>query len=295
MTKQRIGFIGMGLMGVPMSLRLVEAGHTVTVWNRSQAKCDPLAQKNLIVAENIAQLVNQSDVIMLCVTDTEAVRQVVFGEYGVAASIGEDQVLVDFSSIEPAATQQMAADLKHQAGAIWIDAPVSGGVAGAEQGTLAIMAGCDSVTALESVRDALEPLSQRVTHMGPVGTGQMTKICNQMLVSCNVLVMAEVLALAEKAGVDASKIPTALKGGFADSIPLQLTGPRMAERAFEPVKWHVKTLLKDLNMANQVATDLHSAIPMAGLGAELMRLHASQGHADSDPSTLIHQYAEKNV
>jgi 3-hydroxyisobutyrate dehydrogenase len=133
--------------------------------------------------------------------------------------------------------------------------------------------------------------------MGPVGSGQVTKICNQMIVSCNVLVMAEVMAMAESAGVDSAQIPAALKGGFADSIPLQLTGPRMANRDFEEVKWHVKTLLKDLDMANHLAKTLQSSIPMAGLGAELMRLHGSKGNMDSDPCTLIEQYlatAERN-
>ncbi|MGB0503081.1 MAG: NAD(P)-dependent oxidoreductase, partial [Thalassolituus sp.] len=137
------------------------------------------------------------------------------------------------------------------------------------------------------------PLSQRVTRMGSVGAGQVTKICNQMLVSCNVLVMAEVMAMAEKAGVDAGSIPQALQGGFADSTPLQLTGPRMAARDYDPVKWHVKTLLKDLDMANALGKSLHSSIPMAGLGAELMRLHASQGNAERDPCTLIEMYAKK--
>ena len=170
---------------------------------------------------------------------------------------------------------------------------MSGGVAGAEQGTLAIMAGGDAAL-VDSVRPVLEPLSQRVTHMGPTGSGQVTKICNQMIVSCNVLVMAEVMALAEKSGVNASQIPEALKGGFADSIPLQLTGPRMAERDFDPVKWHVKTLLKDLDMANALAKNSASAVPMAGQAAELMRLHATQGSAECDPCTLIEMYTSKD-
>ncbi len=175
----------------------------------------------------------------------------------------------------------------------WVDSPVSGGVAGAEQGTLAIMAGGPEAV-IDRLRPVLAPLSQRVTRMGDVGAGQVTKICNQMIVSCNVLVMAEVMALAEKSGVDATAIPQALKGGFADSIPLQLTGPRMADRDFDPVKWHVKTLLKDLDMANDLARTMRSAIPMAGLGAELMRMHASQGNAERDPCTLVTMYTEKS-
>ncbi|MEK9713606.1 MAG: NAD(P)-dependent oxidoreductase [Thalassolituus sp.] len=292
MSNPRIGFIGMGLMGVPMSQRLHAAGFSVTVWNRSPEKTQPLADAGLGVCEHLQDLVNQSDILMLCVTDTAAVEAIVFGPSGIAEWCHDSQVLVDFSSIDPEKTREMAARLADSKGTRWVDAPVSGGVAGAEQGTLAIMAGGDE-SLIDELRPVLAPLSQRVTRMGPVGAGQVTKICNQMIVSCNVLVMAEVMALAEQAGVDAGVIPQALKGGFADSIPLQLTGPRMAERDYDPVKWHVKTLLKDLDMANLLAKNLGNSIPMAGLGAELMRLHASKGNADRDPCTLIDMYAQK--
>jgi 3-hydroxyisobutyrate dehydrogenase len=245
-----------------------------------------------ILTDKLDDLVRHSDIVMLCVTDTAAVSDIVFGNAGVASSARAGQVLVDFSSIEPQATRMMAERLYTTSGCVWIDAPVSGGVAGAEQGTLAIMAGGPEEV-LATIRPLLAPLSQRVTRVGDVGSGQVTKICNQMLVSCNVLVMAEVMALAEKAGVDAEQIPVALKGGFADSIPLQLTGPRMAKRDFDEVKWHVKTLLKDLDMANNLAKIMNSSAPMVGLGAELMRLHASQGNAERDPCTLVSMYVEK--
>lgn len=294
MSAPRIGFIGLGLMGVPMSRRLHQAGFDISVWNRSSDKADALATEGIGVSKCLLDLVERSDVLMTCVTDTDAVQAVVFGEGGIAERGNESQVLIDFSSIAPDATRDMAAQLQAACGMAWVDAPVSGGVAGAEQGTLAIMAGGD-VAIIDAMRPLLAPLSQRVTHMGPVGSGQVTKICNQMMVSCNVLVMAEVMALAEKAGVDAAVIPEALKGGFADSIPLQLTGPRMAERDFEPVKWHVKTLLKDLDMANTLGKQMGSGIPMAGLGAELMRMHASRGYAEQDPCTLIEQYAGQDT
>lgn len=292
MSTMRIGFIGLGLMGVPMCQRLLAAGFSLTVWNRTTEKSLPLKNSGAQVATSIAELVENSDVIMLCVTDTQAVETVVFASNGIIHHGNKNQILIDFSSIEPAATKQMAEQLYQATGMPWLDAPVSGGVAGAEQGTLAVMAGGDE-SALNKVRPILAHLSQRVTHMGPVGSGQVTKICNQMLVSCNVLVMAEAMALAEKAGVDASLIPSALQGGFADSIPLQLTGSRMANSEFEPVKWHVKTLLKDLDMANNLSAGMQSATPMSGLGAEIMRLHASQGNSEKDPSTLVSLYREK--
>lgn len=288
MTKAKIGFIGMGLMGIPMSSRLVAAGFPVTVWNRNPAKTHVPQQQGAQVAASLAELCEQADIIMMCVSDTAAVEAIVLADDGLLANLSQGKTLVDFSSIDPEATRVLAAKVAEKS-CHWLDTPVSGGVAGAEQGTLAIMAGGDAEV-LDAIRPVLAPLSSRITRMGDVGAGQVTKICNQMIVSCNVLVMAEVMALAEKAGVDSGQIPQALKGGFADSTPLQLTGPRMAERDYQPVKWHVKTLLKDLDMANGLAKDNLSAIPMAGLGAELMRMHGSKGYNDCDPATLIEMY-----
>ncbi|MDF1763541.1 MAG: NAD(P)-dependent oxidoreductase [Oleibacter sp.] len=293
----RIGFIGMGLMGIPMSLRLskaglTEAGWTTCVWNRSKNNYPALEEMGLAVCEHLPELIANSDVLMLCVTNTDAVREVVFGEHGIAKHGRAGQIVVDFSSIDPVATRDMAQRLYQQTSIRWIDSPVSGGVAGAEQGTLAIMAGGDA-DVIDQIRPLLAPLSQRVTRMGDVGSGQVTKICNQMLVSCNVLVMAEVMALAESAGVNATDIPGALQGGFADSLPLQLTGPKMAKRDYDEIKWHVRTLLKDLDMANTLAQQLQSAVPMVGLGAELMRQHSGRGFSDQDPATLIELYSVK--
>lgn len=288
MALSKIGFIGMGLMGVPMSNRLLEAGYAVTVWNRNPSKTALPASKGALVANSIAELCQQSDIIMLCVSDAKAVKEIVLADNGILANLLAEKIIIDFSSIDPETTRELANKVAIK-GSCWLDTPVSGGVAGAEQGTLAIMAGGDA-DVLDSVRPILECLSQRVTRMGDVGAGQVTKICNQMIVSCNVLVMAEVMALAEKSGVDSTMIPQALKGGFADSVPLQLTGPRMAERDYEPAKWHVKTLLKDLDMAKVLAKNNASATPLAGLGAELMRLHASKGFNDRDPATLIEMY-----
>jgi 3-hydroxyisobutyrate dehydrogenase len=295
MSQQRptLGFIGLGLMGTPMTTRLLEAGYSVNVWNRNADKMAPLVERGACGQASIAELVRCSDIIMTCVTNTEAVQAVVFDEGGIADSGAAGKILIDFSSIEPDATREFAGQLQARCGMAWIDAPVSGGVAGAEAGTLAIMAGGDE-RVIDSVRPILEPLSARVTRMGPVGSGQVTKVCNQMIVSCNVMVMAEVLALAKKNGVDATLIPQALKGGFADSTPLQITGSRMAAEDFEAVTWHVKTLLKDLDMGVGLSKSRGSATPMTGLAAQLMRLHGSQGNLDNDPCTLIQMYQEQS-
>lgn len=290
-SSPRLGFIGLGLMGTPMCRQLLQAGYPVSVWNRTPAKAAPALNAGATWADSVSELVKQVDIVMLCVTDTQAVKSLVFSSGGIAESAQPGQLLVDFSSIAPEASREMAQRMKTESGMDWVDAPVSGGVAGAKAGTLAIMAGGDA-DVIDQIRPLLAPLSQRVTHMGPVGSGQATKVCNQMLVSCNLLVMAEVLALATKAGVDASMIPTALKGGFADSLPLQITGPRMAARDFDHPQWHVKTLLKDLNMAEDLAALLNARTPMAKLGTELMKKHTIKGYSDQDPATLIDQYSD---
>ncbi|WP_179692428.1 NAD(P)-dependent oxidoreductase [Pseudomonas moraviensis] len=288
-TRPSLGFAGIGLMGLPMCRRLLAAGYSLTVWNRNPAKCAPLVEAGARQVATPAELCEHADVVMLCLADTAVVREVVFGQAGVAEGAKSGQLLVDFSSLEPTATREMAAELAGKTGMAWLDSPVSGGVVGAEAGSLAIMVGGDAAD-LDRVRPVLLELGQRVTHMGGVGAGQVTKACNQMIVACNALVIAEVVALAEQAGVDASLIAEALAGGFADSRPLQILAPQMAESRFEPVKWHVRTLLKDLDTAVKFSRETGSATPISGLAAQLMRLHGAQGFLQKDPATLVQMY-----
>ncbi|WP_347910957.1 NAD(P)-dependent oxidoreductase [Pseudomonas grandcourensis] len=286
-----LGFAGIGLMGLPMCRRLLAAGYPLAVWNRNPDKCKPLVEAGARQVASPAELCQHADVVMLCLADTSVVREVVFGPAGVVEGAKKGQLLVDFSSLEPNATREMAAELAAKTGMGWLDTPVSGGVVGAEAGSLAIMVGGE-VQDLERVRPVLLSLGQRVTHMGGVGAGQVTKACNQMIVACNALVIAEVIALAERSGVDASLIAEALAGGFADSKPLQILAPQMAQSRFEPVKWHVRTLLKDLDTAVKFSREQGSATPISGLAAQLMRLHGSQGFLEKDPSTLVQMYRE---
>ncbi|MBA1235280.1 NAD(P)-dependent oxidoreductase [Pseudomonas stutzeri] len=288
-----IAFAGIGLMGLRMCRRLIAAGFPLKVWNRSTDKCAPLAEAGARQVGSPAELCAAADIVLLCLADTAVVREVVFGAGGIVEGARAGQVLVDHSSLEPAATRAMAAELESRSGMRWVDAPVSGGTAGAEAGSLAIMAGgrADDV---ERVRPVLMHLGQRLTHMGAIGAGQVTKACNQMIVACNALVIAEVVALAERSGVDASLIAPALAGGFADSRPLQILAPQMASSEFEPIKWHVRTLLKDLDTAVQLSREEGSATPMTGLAAQLMRLHGSQGHLEQDPATLVKMYREQD-
>lgn len=284
-----VGFIGIGLMGRPMSERLLAAGFELVVWNRSVDKCQPLLEQGAKLAEELSALAHSVDVICLCLTDTAAV-QVVFDQLEPYLNAG--QVVVDFSSIDPLATQQLA-NRCASIGVDWIDSPVSGGVQGARAGSLAIMVG-GKAEVLARLQPLLSPLSSRVTHMGENGAGQYTKICNQMIVSCQALVIAEVVAFAESAGVNSQLLSEAFAGGFADSKPLQILAPEMAARRFTPEKWHVKTLLKDLDMAVDHSRVVKSSIPMSGLAAQLMRLHANAGNADKDPSTLVNLHLKPN-
>ncbi|WP_355660862.1 NAD(P)-dependent oxidoreductase [Halomonas salifodinae] len=291
MTHPRLGFIGIGLMGDPMTRRLLAAGFDVSVWNRSPAKVEPLRDAGAHIAASIAELVAEVDVVMLCLANTDVVASVVFGEDGVATYGRPDQRLIDFSSSDPAATRDFAARLQTACGMAWVDAPVSGGVAGAEAGSLAIMCGGEA-EAVEACRPLMAPLAARVTHMGPVGAGQVTKVCNQMVVGCQAAVLAEMVALAEASGVDATRLTEALSGGFADSKPFQILTPRMAAGDFANPPWHLRTLLKDLDMAVAQSQRSGSATPMSGLAAQLMRAHAMRGHGEHDPAILVEAYRD---
>ncbi|MDA7087427.1 NAD(P)-dependent oxidoreductase [Pseudomonas sp. SA3-5] len=289
-----LAFAGIGLMGLPMTRRLLAAGYPLSVWNRSPDKCLPLLELGAQRAQTPAELCTDAGMVMLCLANTEVVREVVFGPGGIVEGARPGQLLVDFSSLEPAATRAMAAELEQRCGMRWVDAPVSGGTPGAEAGSLAIMAGGREED-VERARPILAHLGQRLTRMGDVGAGQVTKLCNQMIVACNALVIAEVVALAERTGVDASLLAPALAGGFADSKPLQILAPQMASSQFEPIKWHVRTLLKDLDSAVKLSRESGSAAPLSGLAAQLMRLHGSQGNLQRDPATLVQLYRESEA
>ncbi|MBB3332117.1 3-hydroxyisobutyrate dehydrogenase [Halomonas campaniensis] len=289
MPHPRLGFIGIGLMGAPMTRRLLEAGFHVTVWNRSQDKAEALGRAGARVAATLGDLVASVDLVMLCLANTEVVESVVFGEGGVAEHGRRGQTLIDFSSSDPAATRDFARRLEERCGMGWIDCPVSGGVAGAEAGSLVMMAGGKAAD-IDAIRPLLAPLAARVTHLGPVGAGQVTKVCNQMVVGCQAAVLAEMVALAEASGVEATRLVEALSGGFADSKPFQILTPRMAASDFADPPWHLRTLLKDLDMAVAQSRRSGSATPMSSLAAQLMRAHATRGHAEHDPAILVEAY-----
>jgi 3-hydroxyisobutyrate dehydrogenase len=242
---EKLGYLGLGMMGFPMSRRLLKAGYDITVWNRSAGKATALVEAGAKLAGIPRDVAESADIIFMCLTDAAAVEEVVFGSDGLATVAGAGKLVVDFSSIHPDAARAIAARLRLANGMGWIDAPVSGGTVGAEQGTLAVMAGGDAAD-VERVRPYVLAMARRLTHMGPSGAGQMTKLCNQVIVGCAMAVLAEATRLATNAGIDATRLPEALAGGFADSIPLQLFVPRMAQGIHSPPLGHIATMLKDL-------------------------------------------------
>ncbi len=281
MTETPLGFIGTGLMGAPMARRLVAAGYPLTVWNRTASKVAPLVQAGATTGADAADVAARSEIVFTCLTDTAAMEAAVFGPCGIAAGARRGGVLVDFSSIAPDATREMAARLEAETGMSWIDAPVSGGVPGAEEGSLAIMAG-GSEAAVERVRPVVMEMAQRFTRMGPSGAGQTTKLCNQVIVGCTMAVLAEATRLAENAGVDAARLPDALAGGFADSKPLQLFVPRMARAQHDPPLGQVYTMLKDLDSVRALARETTSPVPFTALAAEQFRLLTVRGGDEAD-------------
>jgi 3-hydroxyisobutyrate dehydrogenase len=269
------------MMGFPMTRRLLGAGHEVMVWNRSASKARALIEAGARPAASPRELAAVVSIIFMCVTDAAAVEDVVFGADGIASAPGAGKLVVDFSSIHPDKARAIAARLKAANGMAWIDAPVSGGTKGAEEGTLAVMAGGEAAD-IERIRPYVLAMARRLTHMGPTGAGQMTKLCNQVIVGCAMTVLAEATRLAVNSGIDAGRLPEALAGGFADSIPLQLFVPRMVQGIHSPPLGHIATMLKDLDTVAEVAHGTSTPVPMTSLAAQLFRLAKAARGADVD-------------
>lgn len=276
----KIAFLGMGLMGSRMAARLIQAGFEVAVWNRTLSSCDILVDMGATLLN--LQEIAAYPVILTCLADDSAVQTVY--EH-IQDQLQPDQVLVDFSSLSVAQTQKLASQAQVRQ-VKWIDSPVSGGIVGAEQGTLVIFAGGDLQT-IQNLSLIYNVLSQRVTRMGETGTGQATKICNQLIVAANSTLIAEAVALAAQAGVDTKLLAPALAGGFADSKPFQILAPRMASHTFEPVQWKVQTLSKDLNNAVRLAEQFKLNIPVAKQALLQLKAHQNKGYAEADLATVI--------
>jgi 3-hydroxyisobutyrate dehydrogenase-like beta-hydroxyacid dehydrogenase len=272
----RIGFLGLGRMGTAMVKRLCQAGDKPTIWNRDRAKADAVASLGAKVAATPRDVAAASDVILVCVHDAAAVESVLFGTEGVASAGKNNGVLVDLSTIGPVATRLLAPRLQEACGMSWVDAPVSGGVPGAEKGALIVMAG-GTAADIARVEPALRRFSERITHVGDVGAGQAVKAINQLMVGGYVAIVAEALSLAERHGIEAAKLPDILKGGLADSNILQGQGRRMAAPQLER-GGSAGIMIKDLDIAGAMASAVSHPLPVGSLVSQLYRMQASVGY-----------------
>lgn len=280
----KLGFCGLGLMGAAMVQRLLAAGHEVKVWNRSAAKARPLAALGAQVVAHPREAAQGVDGVLLCLFDAKAVEDVVFGPEGVAQA-GGLKWLADHSSIDPEATRLMAARLAEANGADWIDAPVSGGVPGVEAGTLAIMAGGNE-THIPEASLAMRAYAGNITHMGPSGTGQATKLCNQTIVATAVVALAEAIGFAERNGIDVRKLAPALAGGWADSKPLQIFAPRMIAPPPSSIG-ALSTMLKDVDTVIANARQSGAPMPVTASVQQMLRLADALGLAQAELSAVV--------
>ncbi len=290
--KPSIGFIGLGLMGQAFTKRLVGCGYPVTGYDLVSDKVHRAAKHGVTAATSSAEVTSRSDIVLTCVTSTGALHEAVFGPGGVVESASAEKVLVDHSTTLVESTTTMAEELRSRTRMGWVDAPVSGGPPAAEAGTLAIMAGGGDAD-IARVSPLMADLASTFTRLGGVGAGQVTKMVNQILVLNNYCILAEALALAEAAGIDASKIPEALAPGHAGSNLLEAAFPRMVARDFEPAGY-ARQVLKDLDMVHDIAKTLNVPTPMSSQAASLFRILVSKGHAEKDGIAVLKLYDQKD-
>lgn len=260
-TSDVIGFLGLGAMGVPMVERLLDGERSVVVWNRTPERCAAVVARGAQLAATPAEVMRRCDVVAICLADGAAVEGVAYGADGLlSATTPRARVVLDCSTIDPdtaIALSARAAD----AGIAWLDCPVSGGVPAARAGRLIGFAG-GSADDLQRAHALTDALFSKVTLMGGPGSGQLAKLINQWIVASNVLVMGEALAAATAMGLDAAKLPAALAGGFADSQPLQIFGPRMVSHTYEPKLGAIRLMRKDANLALKHGTAHGATLPM---------------------------------
>jgi 3-hydroxyisobutyrate dehydrogenase-like beta-hydroxyacid dehydrogenase len=288
MTKPRLGYVGVGLMGLPMVKHLLPRGYAVRAYDIVPAQIEAARVAGAQVASSPADAAQGVDFALLCLPTNEAVEQAVFGGNGVASALRPPQLLIDFSTIKVDKCKAWAAQLEETTGCRWIDAPVSGGPPAAGSGALTVMAGGQAAD-IERARPFFADVSARFTHMGPSGAGMVAKMLNQLIVGCGHAVMAEAIVLAESAGIDAAKLPECLAGGHADGSLLQKLYPRMVQRDFAPLGY-ARQLLKDLEMVNEFAAGLKAPTPMMGEALSLYRMLIHLGHAELDTGAVLKLY-----
>ena len=278
---ETIGFIGLGVMGKPMAKNLIKAGHRLVVHNRSRAAADEVAKDGATAASSPAEVAKAATIVITMLPDTPDVEHVLTGPDGVLSTLQAGAVVVDMSSISPAATRRLA-DAVSAKGASMLDAPVSGGEIGAINASLSIMVGGDEA-AFARVRPIFEAMgnAERIIHIGPSGAGQICKVCNQIAIGGALAGVSEAFALARKAGVDAARVRQALLGGFAASRVLEVHGERMLTGNYKP-GFRTKLYQKDLRLANEAASANGVAMPATAVLTQLVNALVANGGADLD-------------
>jgi 2-hydroxy-3-oxopropionate reductase len=279
-----IAFIGLGIMGLPMSIHLAQAGHTVVGHNRNPDKAKPLVDAGGRAAESVADAVDGAEVVCVMVPDSPDVQQVLAGEDGVFDSAASGTLVIDFSSIRPDVTAELAVQA-HERGLRLLDAPVSGGEAGAKNAALSIMVGGDAAD-FEVARPYLDAVGKTVVHVGPSGSGQTVKAANQLIVAANIQALAEAVVFLEAYGVDTAAALDVLGGGLAGSKVLDQKRENMLSRSFEP-GFRVELHHKDLGIVTSAAREAGVVVPLGSLVAQLMASANAVGDGSLDHSALL--------
>lgn len=288
---ERIGFIGLGIMGLPMARNLINAGYQVTAFDINKRALDQICTYGAEKGQSPKDVSQKSDVIITMLPNSPQVREVVLGEGGVLEGIESGKTVIDMSSISPIAAQEIAAELEKR-GVDMLDAPVSGGQEKAEKGTLAIMVG-GKQEVFNKNEKILHTMGSTVTLVGDIGAGQTTKLVNQVMVAINIAAVAEGLMLGKKAGVDPRRIFDAIKGGLAGSQCLLDKAPRMFEGRYEP-GFKIKLHMKDLNNVLETSRDLGVAMPLCSQVAEMMKVLLAHDHGEEDHGALALFYEKMN-
>jgi 3-hydroxyisobutyrate dehydrogenase len=282
--KPRVGFVGMGLMGQPMSLNLMKKGFSLTAWNRTRGKTAAVAQAGAAIAGSPREVGERSDVVITCVSDSPDVEEVILGAQGVIHGLKRGGAVIDMSTISPDATRSIARRLAERS-IDMLDAPVSGGTIGAQQGTLSIMVGGDAAV-LERCRPVLEAVGTRITHCGPASMGQIAKLVNQIIVAGTLAAMCEGLVFAAKAGADLQAVLRAVSGGAANSWQLENLGPRILKGDFAP-GFLVRLLQKDLRLVDQAAAELGVPQLTTPLVRQIVRATENLGYGEEGTQAYI--------
>ncbi len=278
-----IGFIGLGIMGAPMAGHLIAAGHSLFLKSR-RAVPEALIAAGGTACATAAEVASHADIVILMLPDTPDVEAVLFGEDGVAAGLKPGRTVIDMSSISPIATRDFAARIAERGGA-YLDAPVSGGEVGAKNAALSIMVG-GQPDAFARAQPLFAAMGKTVTHVGPVGSGQVAKVANQIIVALTIEAVAEGLLFASKAGADPAKVREAITGGLATSRILELHGKRMIDRSFDP-GFRIGLHQKDLNLALEGARALGVSLPATALAQQLFSACVAHGGAAWDHSAMV--------